>query len=76
MNCDGFIELTKALSKNSHTIIYDQWGTGKSTLQKLNTYKKVVNSRSFIRRNDCFLLFMHAHIRKTLSLSFYHHPEY
>ena len=37
MNSDGFIELAKALSKNNETIIYDQRGTGKSALQKLDT---------------------------------------
>ena len=37
MNSDGFIDLAKTLSKNNETIIYDQRGTGKSTLQKLDT---------------------------------------
>jgi proline iminopeptidase len=37
MNSDGCIKLAKALSKNNEAIIYDQRGTGKSTLQKLDT---------------------------------------
>jgi proline iminopeptidase len=37
MNSDGFIDLAKALSKINETIIYDQRGTGKSTLQLLDT---------------------------------------
>src|SRR5450432_3172955 len=37
MNSDGFVELAKALSKNNETIIYDQRGTGKSTLQKVDS---------------------------------------
>ncbi len=37
MNSDGFVDLAKALSKKNKTIIYDQRGTGKSVLQKLDT---------------------------------------
>ena len=37
MNSDGFIGLAKALSKNNEAVIYDQRGTGKSALQKLDT---------------------------------------
>ena len=37
MNSDGFVDLAKVLSKNNTTIIYDQRGTGKSTLQKPDT---------------------------------------
>lgn len=37
MNSDGFVDLAKLLSKNNKTIIYDQRGTGKSTLQRLDT---------------------------------------
>lgn len=36
MNSDGFVTLAKTLSVNNQTIIYDQRGTGKSTLSKLN----------------------------------------
>ena len=34
LNNDGFVNLARPLSKNNATIIYDQRGTGKSTLQK------------------------------------------
>src|SRR5258705_13911488 len=34
MNSDGFVGLAKALSKNNLTIIYDQLGTGLSTITK------------------------------------------
>jgi proline iminopeptidase len=37
MSSDGFMDIAKALSKNNTTIIYDQRGTGKSTLQKPDT---------------------------------------
>jgi proline iminopeptidase len=37
MNSDGFVELAKALSKNNQIIIYDQRGTGKSTLPKVDS---------------------------------------
>ncbi len=37
MNCNGFEELAKTLSKNNLTIIYDQRGTGASTLAVLDT---------------------------------------
>lgn len=33
MNSDGFVGLAKALSKNNQTIIYDQRGTGRSTIE-------------------------------------------
>ena len=36
MNSDGFVTLAKILSKNNQTIIYDQRGTGKSVLEKIN----------------------------------------
>lgn len=37
MNSDGFVTLAKALSKNRQTIIYDQRGTGRSTVKKIDT---------------------------------------
>ncbi len=37
MNSDGFVNLAKELSKNNKTIIYDQRGTGKSALSKLDS---------------------------------------
>lgn len=38
MNCEGFTNLAQELSKmNYQTIIYDQRGTGQSTLEKVNT---------------------------------------
>src|ERR1700712_3378551 len=37
MNSDGFIDLARILSKNNETIIYDQRGTGRSNVQKLDT---------------------------------------
>jgi proline iminopeptidase len=37
MNSDGFENLAIALSKNNHTIIYDQRGTGKSVLKTVDT---------------------------------------
>lgn len=36
MNSDGFVTLAKTLSKNNQTIIYDQRGTGKSVLDKMD----------------------------------------
>ena len=36
MNSDGFVSLAKTLSKNNQTIIYDQRGTGKSVLDKVD----------------------------------------
>ncbi|WP_221392271.1 alpha/beta fold hydrolase [Dyadobacter sp. NIV53] len=36
MNSDGFEALAKTLSKNNQTIIYDQRGTGKSVLDKVD----------------------------------------
>ena len=36
MSSEGFIPLAKVLSKNNQTIIYDQRGTGKSTVKKVN----------------------------------------
>jgi proline iminopeptidase len=37
MNSNGFENMAKTLSENQKTIIYDQRGTGKSKLAKLNT---------------------------------------
>ena len=37
MNSDGFAGLAKTLSKKNKTIIFDQRGTGKSILEKLDT---------------------------------------
>ena len=37
MNSDGFVDLAKSLSKNNTVIIYDQRGTGRSTLQRLDS---------------------------------------
>lgn len=38
MNCDGFTYIAEALSKmNFQTIVYDQRGTGKSTLEAVNS---------------------------------------
>ena len=36
MNSDGFVSLAKTLAANSQTIIYDQRGTGKSVLAKID----------------------------------------
>lgn len=36
MNSNGFEDMAKTLSENQETIIYDQRGTGKSKLEKLN----------------------------------------
>lgn len=36
LNSDGFVDLAKTLSTHNQTIIYDQRGTGKSSLQKIN----------------------------------------
>lgn len=36
MNSDGFVTLARTLSKNNQTIIYDQRGTGKSVLDKVD----------------------------------------
>jgi len=36
MNSNGFEDMAKTLSQNQETIIYDQRGTGKSKLEKLN----------------------------------------
>jgi proline iminopeptidase len=37
MNSDGFVGVAQKLSKNNRTIIYDQRGTGRSTLTKTDT---------------------------------------
>jgi proline iminopeptidase len=37
MNSNGFAEIAKKLSQHNQTIIYDQRGTGKSTLEKIDT---------------------------------------
>jgi proline iminopeptidase len=36
MNSDGFAGLASSLSPNNRAIIYDQRGTGKSTLKKID----------------------------------------
>ncbi|CAM3305772.1 Alpha/beta hydrolase [Flavobacterium longum] len=36
LDSDGFVGLAQALSKNNQTIIYDQRGTGKSTVKPIN----------------------------------------
>ncbi|HBY66535.1 MAG TPA: alpha/beta hydrolase, partial [Flavobacteriaceae bacterium] len=36
MSSEGFVSLAKTLSENNKTIIYDQRGTGKSTLKAVN----------------------------------------
>jgi len=36
LNSDGFVELAKILSAHNQTIIYDQRGTGKSVMQKID----------------------------------------
>jgi proline iminopeptidase len=36
LNSDGFVELAKTLSAHHQTIIYDQRGTGKSTMQQID----------------------------------------
>ena len=36
LNSDGFVDLAKTLSTHNQTIIYDQRGTGKSSMQKIN----------------------------------------
>jgi proline iminopeptidase len=36
LNSDGFVDLAKTLSTQNQTIIYDQRGTGKSVLQKID----------------------------------------
>src|SRR5436190_1951044 len=35
LNSDGFVDLAKTLSAHNETIIYDQRGTGKSAMQKM-----------------------------------------
>lgn len=37
MNSNGFAEIAKKLSAHNQTIIYDQRGTGKSTIEKIDT---------------------------------------
>jgi len=37
LNSDGFVDLAKSLSSHNKTIIYDQRGTGRSAMQKINT---------------------------------------
>ena len=37
LNSDGFVDLAKSLSSHNETIIYDQRGTGRSAMQKINT---------------------------------------
>jgi proline iminopeptidase len=36
LNSDGFVDLAKTLSVNNQTIIYDQRGTGRSAMQKID----------------------------------------
>lgn len=36
LNSDGFVDLAKTLSAHNQTIIYDQRGTGRSVMQKVN----------------------------------------
>ncbi|MGN6250164.1 MAG: alpha/beta fold hydrolase [Ginsengibacter sp.] len=50
MNSDGFVDLAKALSKNNETIIYDQRGTGKSVLPKVD--KSTVTMLLMVRDID------------------------
>jgi proline iminopeptidase len=43
MNSDGFVELARILSKTHECIIYDQRGTGRSTLSKLDSSTITMN---------------------------------
>jgi proline iminopeptidase len=55
MNSDGFVNLAVMLSKNNKTIIYDQRGTGRSTVENpdsLNiTMKLMVSDIECLRKN-------------------------
>jgi proline iminopeptidase len=54
MNSDGFVSLAKSLSKNNQTIIYDQRGTGRSTLKRTDsstiTMKAMVEDLETLRK--------------------------
>ena len=43
MNSDGFVSLAKTLSERNQTIIYDQRGTGKSVLSKIDESSITMN---------------------------------
>ncbi|MEO8532239.1 MAG: alpha/beta fold hydrolase [Flavobacterium sp.] len=60
MNSNGFEDMAKTLSENQETIIYDQRGTGKSKLEKLND--KTISMR--LMADDMESLRKHLKIKK------------
>lgn len=60
MNSNGFEDMAKTLGENQQTIIYDQRGTGKSKLSKLNT--KTISMK--IMADDIESLRKHLKIKK------------
>lgn len=64
MNSNGFEAMAKVLSKNHQTIIYDQRGTGKSTLKELNS--ETVSMR--LMADDIESLRKHLKIKKWIIL--------
>jgi len=54
LNSDGFVDLAKTLSTHNQTIIYDQRGTGKSVLQKIDassiTMKLMIDDMENLRK--------------------------
>src|ERR1700756_2018677 len=64
LNSDGFVGLAKLLSDHNNTIIYDQRGTGKSTLQKTDT--STITMQLMVE--DMENLRKHLHISKWIIL--------
>ncbi|WP_166921153.1 alpha/beta fold hydrolase [Flavobacterium poyangense] len=60
MNSNGFEDMAKTLSENQQTIIYDQRGTGKSKLKKLNA--KTISMQLMV--DDMEALRKHLKIKK------------
>lgn len=60
MNSNGFEDMAKTLSENQETIIYDQRGTGKSKLSKLNS--KTISMK--LMADDIESLRKHLKIKK------------
>ncbi|MEO8516810.1 MAG: alpha/beta hydrolase, partial [Flavobacterium sp.] len=64
MNSNGFEAMAKTLSKNNQTIVYDQRGTGKSLLKKLDA--STINMK--LMADDIESLRIHLKIKKWVVL--------
>lgn len=67
LNSDGFVELAKILSARNQTIIYDQRGTGKSVMQKIDdptiTMKLMIDDIENLRKElkiERWIVFGHS----------------